>query len=338
MSKEIKVGLLAVVALVALAIGFNFLRGSNILSSNKTYYAIYPKVDGLNVGAPVILNGIKVGQVKNLELQPENNNSIKASLELEKGIALGDSTKAGLSGSLLGSKTITLLLGKNSKEYTGGETLQTTTAVSLTDIVQARATVLLDTVNSTLSHINGFLTKDAQTNIQGTLQGARQSTVALQNLIAANQANINQITRNLAQMSAALNKSTTKLDRIANNFTQLSDSLKSAPVGPALRNLNATLTEAQTSLKGVSTALNDKTGSLGKLINDTLLYNNLNATAASSNALISDMKENPKRYVHFSVFGGGGKDKVKKETTTTPDGTKKTEVKKVTAAPALVQP
>jgi phospholipid/cholesterol/gamma-HCH transport system substrate-binding protein len=309
------------VALVALAVGFNFLRGSNLLSSDRTYYAVYPKVDGLNVGAPVILNGIKVGQVKNLELQPENNNAIRASLELDKGIQLGDSTKAGLSGSLLGSKTITLLLGKNSKEFNGGETLKTTTAVSITDIVQARATVLLDTVNSTLSHINGFLNKDAQTNIQGTLVGARQSTEALQSLIAANQANINQITRNLAQMSAALNKSTVKLDRIASNFSQLSDSLKSAPVGPALRNLNSTLVEAQTSLKGVSTALNDKTGSLGKLINDTLLYNNLNATAASSNALISDMKANPKRYVHFSVFGGGGKKKTEVETTTTrPNG------------------
>ncbi|MGI4743628.1 MAG: MlaD family protein [Janthinobacterium lividum] len=334
MSKEIKVGLLAVVALVALAIGFNFLRGSNLLSSDRTYYAIYPKVDGLNVGAPVILNGIKVGQVKNLELQPDQNNSIKASLELEKGIQLGDSTKAGLSGSLLGSKTITLLLGADSKKFSGGEILKTTTAISITDIVQARATVLLDTVNSTLSHINGFLNKDAQTSISGTLVGARASTEALQKLIESNQANINQITRNFAQMSVALNKTTGKLDRIASNFGQLSDSLKSAPVGPALRNLNATLTEAQTSLKGVSTALNDKSGSLGKLINDSLLYKNLNATAASSNALISDMKANPKRYVHFSVFGGG-KDKTKKETTSNPDGSVTTETKKVTTAPAV---
>jgi phospholipid/cholesterol/gamma-HCH transport system substrate-binding protein len=337
-SKEIKVGLLAVVALIALAVGFNFLRGSNLLSSDRTYYAIYPKVDGLNVGAPVILNGIKVGQVKNLELQPDQGNSIKASLELEKGITLGDSTKAGLSGSLLGSKTITLLLGKNTKQFSGGETLQTTTAVSITDIVQQRAQSVLDTVNMTLSNLNGFLNKDAQTNIQGTLVGARQSTESLQRLIAANQANINQITRNFAQMSAALNKSTVKLDRIVSNFGKLSDSLNAAPVGPALRNLNSTLTEAQTSLKGVSAALNDKTGSLGKLINDTLLYNNLNATAASSNALISDMKENPKRYVHFSVFGGGGKDKVKKETTVEPDGTKKTELKKVSTTNTLTNP
>ena len=337
MSKEIKVGLLAVVALVALALGFNFLRGSNLLSSDRTYYAVYPKVDGLNAGAQVVLNGYKVGQVKNLELQPGNGNTVKVAFELDKGVTVGDSTTVGLSGSFLGSKLLTLQLGPNSKTYSGGETLVSKTAVSISDIVQARAQSTLDTVNSTLSHINGFLNKDAQTNIQGTLVGARQSTEALQQLIASNQANINQITRNLAQMSAALNKSTAKLDRIANNFTQLSDSLKSAPIGSTMRNLNATMTEAQTSLKGVSTALTDKKGSLGKLINDTLLYNNLNATAASSNELISDMKANPKRYVHFSVFGGG-KDKTKKETTTEPDGTKKTEVKKVSTTSALTNP
>jgi phospholipid/cholesterol/gamma-HCH transport system substrate-binding protein len=332
-SKEIKVGLLAIVALVALAIGFNFLRGSNLLSSDHTFYAVYPTVNGLNVGAPIMLNGIKVGQVKNLELQPQNGNSVKVALEMEKGVVVGDSTTVRLVGSILGSTTLTLKLGRNNKVYSGGETLQTTSAQSLSDLVQARAQTTLDTVNSTLAHINGFLNKDAQTNIQGTLVGARQSTVALQRLIASNQANINAITRNLAQMSAALNKSTGKLDRIAANFSQLSDSLKSAPVGPALRNLNSTLVEAQTSLKGVSTALNDKKGSLGKLINDTTLYNNLNATAASSNELISDMKANPKRYVHFSVFGGG-KEKVKKETTKNPDGSSTIETKKVTAAPA----
>ncbi|RYE90032.1 MAG: MCE family protein [Cytophagaceae bacterium] len=337
MSKEIKVGLLAVVALVALAIGFNFLRGSNLLSSDRTFYAIYPKVDGLNVGAPIYLNGVKVGQVKNLELLPAENNKIKASLELAKSVKVGDSTVVRLSGSLLGSTTLTIKLGPNSKDYSGGEELATKLSVSLTDIVQRRAQSTLDTVNSTLSHINGFLNKDAQTNIQGTLVGARQSTEALQSLIASNQANINQITRNLAQMSAALNKSTVKLDRIATNFAQLSDSVKAAPVGPALRRLNSTLAEAQTTMQGVNKSLNNQKGSLGKLLYDSTLYNNLTATSASADALLSDMKANPKDYVHFSVFGGG-KSKVKKETTTSPDGTKTTETKKVTANPALVNP
>ena len=336
MSKEIKVGLLAVVALIALAIGFNFLRGSNLLSNDHTFYAVYPTVNGLNVGAPIMLNGIKVGQVKNLELQPENANAVKVALEMDKSVKVGDSTTVRLVGSILGSTTLTLKVGHNTKQYSGGETLLTTSAQSLSDIVQARAQSTLDTVNTTLSHINGFLNKDAQTNIQGTLVGARESTVALQRLISSNQANINAITRNLAQMSAALNKSTGKLDKIASNFSQLSDSLKSAPVGPALRRLNSTMAEAQQTMAGVNRALTDQKGSLGKLINDTTLYNNLNATASSSNSLIQDLQANPKRYVHFSVFGGGGK----KETTTTtvkPSGAVSTKTQ-TEPAPALVRP
>ena len=331
MSKEIKVALLAIVAIVALVFGYNFLRGSNLLSSDRTYYATYPKVDGLNVGAIVMLNGIKVGQVKQMELQPEKGNTVRVALELQKDIVVGDSTTASLGGSLLGSKGITLSLGKDSKQYTGGEEIRTVTASGIADAFQAKALPVLDTVGATLAHINSFLNKDAQSNIQGTLLGARASTEALQKLIVANQANVALITRNLAEMSTALNKTTGKLDKIAVNFSQLSDSLKSAPVGPALRRLNSTLAEAQTSVASLNRALNDKSGSMGKLLYDSTLYNNLAATTASSNELLVDFKANPKRYVHFSVFGGG-KAKNKVETTQKPDGTTKTEVKKVEAS------
>jgi phospholipid/cholesterol/gamma-HCH transport system substrate-binding protein len=193
---------------------------------------------------------------------------------------------------------------------------------------------VLDTVGATLAHINGFLNKDAQTSIQGTLQGARASTEALQQLIVANQANIALITRNLAQMSTALNKTTGKLDKIAVNFGQLSDSLKSAPVGPALRRLNSTLADAQVTVQSFNAALSDQKGSMGRLLHDSTLYNNLAATTASSNDLLTDLKANPKRYVHFSVFGGGSsKKKTEVETTTTkPNGSvvetqKKTTIK-----------
>ena len=334
MSKEIKVALLAIVAIAALVLGYNFLRGSNLLSSDHTYYATYPRVDGLNVGAQVIFNGIKVGQVKSMELQPTKGNTVRVALELGKDIVVGDSTSASLGGSLLGSKAITLTLGANSRVYTGGEEIRTTTPTSITDAFQAKALPVLDTVGATLSHINGFLNKDAQTNIQQTLLGARGTTQALQKLIVANQANINEITSNMARLTRALNASTKKLDRIATNFGQVSDSLKNAPVAPAVRRLNATMAEAQATVANLNRALNDKKGSMGKLINDTLLYNNLNATAGSADALLVDFKANPKRYVHFSVFGGG-KDKSKVETTKKPNGTTTTEVKKVESTSAV---
>ena len=335
MSKEIKVGLLAIAALAALFIGFNFLRGSNVLSNDRTFYATYASVEGLNVGAQVLLNGIKVGQVKELKLEADKGNRVRAAIELEKGVTVGDSTVAGLAGSFLGAKNITLTMGKNTRTFNGGEELISMEASSIADAFQRKALPVLDTVGATLAHINGFLNKDAEVSIQGTLKGARGTTEALQKLIESNQQNIALITQNLAQMSTALNKTTGKLDKIAVNFAQLSDSLKAAPVGPALRRLNATMAEAQTTVKGLNRALNDQKGSMGKLLNDTLLYNNLNATAASSNALITDFKANPKRYVHFSVFGGGGKDKkTKPEVETTavkPNGTAvTTEVKTTT--------
>ena len=326
MSKEIKVALLAIVAIAALVLGYNFLRGSNLLSSDRTYYTVYPKVEGLNVGAMVVLNGIKIGQVKTMELQPDKGNTVRVAISINKDVKVGDSTTASLGGTLLGSKGITLTLGPDSRKFSGGEEIRTVTPTSITDAFQAKALPVLDTVGATLSHINGFLNKDAQTNIKSTLLGARASTEALQKLIESNQRNINQITTNLAQMSVALNKTTGKLDRIAVNFSQLSDSLKTAPVGPALRRLNATMAEAQTTVAGLNRALSDKKSSMGKLLNDSALYNNLNATAASSNNLLVDLKANPKRYVHFSVFGGGSKEKKTKtevETTTTkPNGVK----------------
>ncbi|WP_167855469.1 MlaD family protein [Hymenobacter fodinae] len=323
MSKEIKVALLGIVAIALLVLGFNFLKGSNLLSSDRTYYAKYDNVDGLTIGNPVILNGIKVGQVKEMSLIPEEGNRVRVAVELQKGVTVGDSTVASLSGSLLGSKTITLFLGKNTKVYDGGEELRSYTVASITDAFQAKALPVLGTVDSTLIKVNGFLNKDAKVSLQATLQNAQGSTEALKNLLLMNQRNINQITTNMARLTADLNKTSAKFDRIASNFALLSDSLKNAPVGPAMRKLNATMTEAQGTMTTLNRSLTDQKGSLGKLINDTLLYNNLNATAASTNTLLTDFQANPKRYVHFSVFGGG-KDKTKKEvetTTTKPNGT-----------------
>jgi phospholipid/cholesterol/gamma-HCH transport system substrate-binding protein len=327
-SKEIKVALLAIVAIALLIFGYNFLKGSNLFSTDRTFYATYPSATGLTAGTVVVLSGVPVGQVKSVELQPEKNNMVHIGMEIRKDVAVGDSSVATIVGSLLGSKTIALKLGNSKTIYKGGEELKAVSDVSLTDVFQAKALPVLDTVNSTLGHLNAMLNKDAATNIQGTLLGARQSAEALQALIVANQANIAAITGNMAKLTRSLNNTSAKLDKIAVNFGELSDSLKTAPVGPALRRLNSTLAETQGAVAGLNKSLNDPNGSLNKLLNDSSLYVNLNTTVTTANSLFADINDNPKRYVHFSVFGGT-KDKEKTETTKKPDGTVLKEEKKV---------
>jgi phospholipid/cholesterol/gamma-HCH transport system substrate-binding protein len=332
-SKEAKVALLAIVALVALFFGFRFLKGSNIFSSDRTYYATYDNVDGLNVSAPVMLNGVQIGLVKDLQLQPQQGNRIRIAIEVRPDVEIGDSTVASLSGSLLGSKNITLLQGRNTKIYDGGQELRSYHAASITDAFQAKALPVLGTVDSTLIKVNSFLSKEARVSLQQTLQNTQASTEAMKNLLVMNQRNINQITANMAKLTRSLNETERKFDQVANNLALITDTLKGAPIAGTVRRLNTTVGEAQVAMKQLNQSLTSTKGSLGKLMNDDSLYTNLNKTAASSNALLTDLKANPKRYVHFSVFGGGGKEKKTKnkvEVERKPDGTVERETKTVT--------
>ncbi|MCC3157220.1 MlaD family protein [Hymenobacter sp. 15J16-1T3B] len=330
MSKEAKVALLAVVALVALFVGFRFLKGSNVFSSDRTFYAVYDNVDGLNDGAAVLLNGVAVGQVKKRELLPAQANKVRVSLEIRKDVEVGDSTLASLSGSLLGSKSVTLLQGRNTKIFEGGEELRSYHAASLTDAFQAKALPVLGTVDSTLIRVNQFLSKEARLSLQQTLLNSQATTEALRNLLVANQRNINRITTNMAELSSSLAVTERKFDAVATNLALITDTLKRAPLAKTVRDLNTTVAQTQATIKGLNQQLNSTKGSLGLLLNDDSLYTNLNATSASANALLVDLKANPKRYVHFSVFGGGGKEKKKSESEVKPDGTRKRETKTVT--------
>jgi phospholipid/cholesterol/gamma-HCH transport system substrate-binding protein len=333
-SKEIKVALLAIVALVALFVGFRFLRGSNVFSTDKTFYATYSSVDGLNQSAPIYLNGIQVGQVKSLELQPNAGNKVRVALDINKDVEVGDSTVAFLNGALLGGKTIVLHQGRNTKVFNGGEEIKSFSAGSLTDAFQARALPVLGTVDSTLLRVNQFLSKEARLSLQQTLVNAQGSTEALRNLLVANQRNINQITTNMAQLTRDLNVTSRKFDRLANNLALITDTLKNTPLASTVRQMNATVAETQTTIRGLNQQLTSTKGSLGKLLNDDSLYVNLNATSASANDLLVDLKANPKRYVHFSVFGGGEKKTKKKtEVERKPDGTVERETKTVTQQP-----
>ncbi len=299
-SKEIKVALLGVVAAVALFFGYKFLRGSDLFSKTRTFYAVYESVDGLTVSNPVVLNGVKVGIVQEVVLIPEQKNKICIKMDINKDIDVGDSTVASLeSSSILGGKSITLIMGRNTRRYDGDDTLISHIEVGLTTLLAARAMPLAGKIDTAIANINAFFDAEANKSMHATLANTEASTEALKKILEMNQRNLSVITGNLSELSGSLKGTQQRFNYLADNLNSITDTLKTTQINQAVRNMNATIMEAQTAVK----RFNDKTGTIGKLMNDDSLYNNLNNTARDMDALMIDLKENPKRYVHFSLFG-----------------------------------
>jgi phospholipid/cholesterol/gamma-HCH transport system substrate-binding protein len=303
-SKEVKVALLGVVALVALYFGFQFLKGTDFFSSTRLYHVVYDNVDGLTASSPVVLNGVQVGVVKKMDILLEKDNRIKVAVDINDDIPVGDSTIASLTSSdLLGGKAITLYLRNNTRRYQGGETLISHTQQSLTDMLTARAMPVLGKVDSTLLKFNEFFNDEAKRSLRATLLNTQATTEAARIMMVSNQRNINAITANLANLTGQLRLTEQKFNRLASNLNQLTDTLNAMPLNTTIRDLNATVAEAQTAIN----KFNQNSGTVGRLMNDDSLYANMNASTESLNALLKDLKANPKRYVHFSLFGGGTK-------------------------------
>lgn len=303
-SKEVKVALLGVVAIVALYFGFLFLKGTDFFSSTKSYHVTYDNVDGLTASSPVVLNGVQVGIVKKMDILLEKDNRIKVTLDINDDIPVGDSTIASLTSSdLLGGKAITLYLRNSTRRYEGGEMLISHTQQSLTDMLTAKAMPVLGKVDSTLLKFNEFFNEEAKRSLRATLLNTQATTEAVRHMLIANQRNINAITTNLAMLTGQLQATEHKFNRLASNLNQITDTLKVTPINATIRDLNATVAQAQTAIN----KFNQNTGTMGRLMNDDSLYANMNASTESLNALLKDLKANPKRYVHFSLFGGGTK-------------------------------
>lgn len=299
-SKEIKVALLGIAAIVILFFGYDFLKGSTIFSKSNTYYVVYDNVDGLTISNPVFLNGIQVGHVKDLRLLTDRANMVRVDIEVRKDLQIGDSTIASLGNAdLLGSKAITLFLKNNSKQYNGGEELISYKETSITDMLSSKSVPVIDKVDTTLARVNRLLDSEAKGNLQQILANSNKTTEAINEILRENQRNINQITRNLSQLTSALNQTQRNIDRLALNMVEITDSLKQVEVKQLVANANSAVSE----LEKTVAKLNSNEGSLGRLMNDEELYQNMNRSTEALNLLLRDMQAYPKRYVQFSLIG-----------------------------------
>ena len=313
-TNETKVGILAAFSIAVLIIGYNFLKGNAIFSSETVLYARYTHVDGLAVSKPVLINGFQIGRVDKLVLQP--NGEIVATLKIKGKYDIPKNSIARLEGTdLLGSKAIVMDLGTGRDFAQDGDTLNANVAANLMEAVepvQKKAQLLIGKMDSILTSVNTILNPDFQKNVNksfnsiaATLSSLEGTSKKVDGLVGTEGRRISAILANAESISANLKNNNEKINAILGNINTITDQVAAANFKQTIDNAN----KAVADLQGIVSKVNNGQGTLGLLVNDTKMYDNLNNASKNLDNLIIDLKENPKRYVHFSVFGGGSKDK-----------------------------
>jgi phospholipid/cholesterol/gamma-HCH transport system substrate-binding protein len=311
-ANETKVGILAAFSIALLIIGYNFLKGNAIFSTETVLYAKYSHVDGLGVSKPVMINGFQIGRVDKLQLQPDG--SIVATLKIKGKYEIPKNSIAKLESlDLLGSKAIVMALGTGNDFAQDGDTLNANVAKGLMETVepvQKKAEVIIAKMDSILTSVNSILNPNFQKNVDksfnsiaSTLASLEATSKKVDNLVGSEGSRISSILSNFESISNNLKQNNQKINGILNNIGTITDQVAAANFKQTIDNAN----KAVTDLQGIVTKVNNGQGTLGLLVNDTKMYDNLNNASKNLDNLIIDLKENPKRYVHFSVFGGGNK-------------------------------
>ncbi len=294
-SKEVRVATLAIVSGTILYLGFNFLKGTDILSSTNTYQVTYPSIDGLSVSNPVLINGLNVGRVSAIQLDQDHNNQLLVSLEIDKKIKLGDSTIAFLSNTgLLGSKAIKLSIGHSTVTYEDGALLLGEKEMGLADMVAAKATPVVEHLDSAIVKVNALLGALPNDKLAQVISNLESATGDLKKIMK-NDAPA--ITSNFAKLSDSLLRTEAQLKPLIRKFSAFADSLNHLELKATVAKAN----QAMGNLNEITRKINEGEGTLGALVADKTVYNNLNKALISFDSVMVDLKYNPKHY--FSPLG-----------------------------------
>ena len=303
-AREIKVGILAVVCIFLLFFGFNYLKGVNIFSSIHSFHGVYTNIHGLELQAPVYIRGYKVGQVDNIDYDFTRDSSFTVDISIKRNINLPEGTRMALvSDGIMGGMAIELLLPTTevaSKEDIAylptGATIPTTVVPGLLDGLQESVIQPLSNTLASLDTILGQLETQLDNNhIESILANADLAVADLQ----TSSKQLKHV------MSHQVPSVVTKLDTTMSDLQQVVTDVKAA-------NIKATVARVDTALDNVNYLIADfrsPNGTVGMLLNDKGLYNHIDSAVVSVDSLLVDLKANPKRYVHFSLFGAREKKK-----------------------------
>lgn len=284
-----------VVALAVLFFGIEFLKGVNVFKPTNYYTASYTNVAGLQVSAPVHLNGFKVGQVRSITYEYDNPGHVLVEFSLDKELKVPVGSKAVISSDLLGSSGVTLELSDSKDYHTVGNKLIGVTASGMLDAVSGdlmpKVNDILPKVDTLLTNINLLVSNPA---LQSSISRLDNITLQLEGTCRA----LNSTAASLPPVMKNVNGITTNVNTITSDLAMVSANLKELPVDSITDNLMV----ISENLKALSAELDNPNSTLGALTHDRALYNNLNSAAASLDSLLIDVKRNPKRYISIKLL------------------------------------
>ena len=300
LSKEIKAAFFVLTTILLFIFGFNYLKGSSILDKQKTIYAVYDEVDGLLVGANVMINGLSIGNVTELDFLP-NSTKILVTLKVKDKLNFSSKSTASIyeTGVLGGlAISITPVFEKESIIKTG-DTLKSNVRPGLTELINRQIEPLSRQLQSTITSVDSIFTGASNVLNSQTQEEIKESINVLTSAIKAIKNSSIIIEQTLTSKNTQINNTIDNFEKISSNLSNVSDELNSFDLSTLLSNL-------EVSVEGIGSIVNkleSDNSTIGKLINEDEVYNNLNSSIESLNILINDIKANPKKYVHFSVFG-----------------------------------
>ena len=293
LTDEIKIALVAIVGILVLFFGLNFLKGMSFFSTDSTYYVAFKDISGLSSSNPIYADGYKVGVVKSIQYNYAKKGDVLVQIDINPDLRIPKGSSAEIESDLMGNVKMNLLLANNPRERvnSGDTIIGSKNSGMLGNVAKLLPTVqqMLPKLDSILSSVNTLLADPALAHSLHNIEGIT--------------ANLNTTSQQLNTLVAGVNRQVPGLLRRADgvmvNANTFTGNLAQVDIAGTMAQVNQTIAQ----LNAFSQQLNSKEGSLGLLMHDPALYNNLNKTMVSVDSLLINVRQHPKRYVHFSLFG-----------------------------------
>ncbi|MBS1916088.1 MAG: MCE family protein [Bacteroidetes bacterium] len=305
-SNETKIGTLTAISITFLLLGYNFLKGKKLFEHSRIIYAKFKNVEGLENSDAVVINGLPIGTITSMSAADKDVKDILVMINLKKDVNIPKNSIASINTGLITSAVINITKGDATEFLTDGDTLQTVQKVGLLAKVQDNLDPIMKQLGGTLQSLDSLVQivgsmfdPRTKNNFSALMANLATSSASLQMLLNQQSGTLAKSLNNVDSFTGNLAKNNAHITQTLDNLEKTSAALSNTKIKETVETLNSTMGE----LKTVLTKVNNNNGSLGLLINDKKLYQNLESTSRSLNILLDDFRVHPKRYVNISVFG-----------------------------------